>query len=340
MQYIMNQEDYIIYQRKSKLKKDANHVGIILLLFFTAMFLISFITVLIPMVLSMFSNNADPSNMGAAFLEDTVFIMLQSGFVSLISFFLISLIYCLIAKVNLGEIFPLDKIPPKLNYLVCSFGLAVAMVSNYISNLTIAVFELFGINAYVDINYECDSALDVFLFYVTIAVLPALVEEFAFRGVILGLLRKHSDSVAVLVSGVMFGLMHGNFTQIPFATAVGLVLGFIAVKTNSLIPCIIIHFLNNALSVTQMLISEYSGLSQTYSDIINVMITLLVCALGIISFIVLSKKYKGFFILENNDKFVSFSEKAKIVFTNPFIITFSVLMLFEAVATLGLGSEI
>lgn len=340
MQQFLNQHDYIIYQRKNNLKKDSNHVGIILLLFFAVMMGVSLVTVLPLMMSSMFSNNADPMNMETAFLEDTVFIMLQSGFVSLVAFFLVSLIYCLIAKVNLGKIFPLDKLPSKFTYLICTFGLAVAMVSNYVSNLTIALFDLFGINAYVDINYECDSALDVFLFYVTVAVLPALVEEFAFRGVILGLLRKHSDSLAILVSGIMFGLMHGNFTQIPFATAVGLILGFIAVKANSLIPCIIVHFLNNALSVTQMLISEYSGLSQVASDTINILITLVVCGLGIISFIILSSKYKGFFIIKEKDNHLSFAEKSKIVFTNPLIITFSALMLFEAIATLGLGSAV
>ena len=74
------------------------------------------------------------------------------------------------------------------------------------------------------------------------AIVPAVFEEFAFRGVVLNKLRKFGDSYAIIMSAVLFGLMHGNLSQIPFAFILGLVIGFIAVKTNSIIPGILIHF--------------------------------------------------------------------------------------------------
>ncbi len=89
------------------------------------------------------------------------------------------------------------------------------------------------------------------------AVVPAICEELAFRGFIFGgLVRGRGRLRAVVVTAVMFGISHGVLQQSITATAMGLLLGWIALRTGSVLPGILIHFTNNALSVSLARIAE------------------------------------------------------------------------------------
>ena len=85
------------------------------------------------------------------------------------------------------------------------------------------------------------------------ALLPAITEELAFRGYILsGLERTYSKGTAILLSALLFGFLHvllSLFQQLFGATLLGLVLGLIAVKSRSLWPGVLFHFVNNTLGV-------------------------------------------------------------------------------------------
>ncbi len=333
--YINEKENNVLFYKKS-LKKDADKVGVVLLIYLVASFVIAMVTILPITVIYIVNSSMSAEGLDLTFMDDTTFLMLTNGLVSLLTYFLVTIIYSIIVKKDLGKTFPVNKVGPKVTALLCCFGLAVALTANYASQLVIGIFETFGINANIDMNYPCDSALDVILFYVSVAVLPALVEEFAFRGIILSYLRKYSDSLAVLISGITFGLLHGNFTQIPFAVIVGFVLGFIVVKTNSLLPAIIIHFLNNFLSVTMTLLYENTALPEYLLSIIDVALTIVVAILGILSFVILSKDYKGFFKTSKNDDIILFKEKVKVVCKSPTLIAFAVLTLLQAVLMLNI----
>ncbi len=89
------------------------------------------------------------------------------------------------------------------------------------------------------------------------AVVPAVCEELAFRGFIFGgLVRGRGQLRAVVVTAVMFGISHGILQQSITATIIGLLLGWIALRTGSVLPGILIHFTNNALSVSLARIAE------------------------------------------------------------------------------------
>jgi sodium transport system permease protein len=83
-----------------------------------------------------------------------------------------------------------------------------------------------------------------------VALLPAVAEEVTFRGVVLGGLRKSgSRSVAVVGSAVVFGLFHINPYHVVVATALGLLLGFVALESGSIVPGMLIHLVNNGIQV-------------------------------------------------------------------------------------------
>src|SRR5262249_40034250 len=88
---------------------------------------------------------------------------------------------------------------------------------------------------------------------VVFALVPAVCEELAFRGFILsGLEHQHRTRSAILLSALMFGFLHvllSLFQQLFNATLLGIVLGLLAVRSRSILPGIVFHFINNALGV-------------------------------------------------------------------------------------------
>ncbi len=82
------------------------------------------------------------------------------------------------------------------------------------------------------------------------AVVPAVFEELAFRGFMLSGLRSETkDWTAIFITAAFFGITHGILQQSLNAGMVGVLLGYVAVRTNSIIPTMIIHFLHNGLLV-------------------------------------------------------------------------------------------
>lgn len=83
-----------------------------------------------------------------------------------------------------------------------------------------------------------------------IAIIGPVLEEVLFRGAITkALLQQYKPTTAILLSALLFGIFHINPVQIIPAFLIGLLLAWIYYKTASLIPCILMHVINNSLSV-------------------------------------------------------------------------------------------
>ncbi len=92
--------------------------------------------------------------------------------------------------------------------------------------------------------------------FVMIAIAAPLLEELVFRGIVLdGLLKHYSPVKAIIWSAAIFGIAHLNPWQFLSAFSLGLVIGWLYWKTNSLIPGIAIHFINNSLSFLMMMVT-------------------------------------------------------------------------------------
>jgi sodium transport system permease protein len=95
------------------------------------------------------------------------------------------------------------------------------------------------------------------------ALTPAICEELAFRGFILsGLRRMGHKWAAIVLCSVLFGLAHSVLQQSLSACLVGIVIGYIAVKTGSLLPATMYHLFHNGLSLVQTRIT-----AQTLEDL-------------------------------------------------------------------------
>jgi sodium transport system permease protein len=93
-----------------------------------------------------------------------------------------------------------------------------------------------------------------------VALLPAIAEEVTFRGVVLaGLRRSGSLWIAIGGSALVFGLFHVNPYHVVAAFAVGLLLGWVALESGSLLPGVLIHLVNNG---AQVLLDRIPGLAE------------------------------------------------------------------------------
>jgi len=86
----------------------------------------------------------------------------------------------------------------------------------------------------------------------SVALLPAISEETLFRGVISGSLKKFGTLFAVLICGALFSLFHQNPAQTIYQFVCGCAFALIAIKSGSILPTVLSHFLNNALIIILM----------------------------------------------------------------------------------------
>ena len=95
-----------------------------------------------------------------------------------------------------------------------------------------------------------------------LVVLAPVMEEVLFRGILLESVRsKHSAGRAIVVSALMFGVIHFIPQQVVNAFVIGLILGYIYVRTESLWPVIVIHALNNAMAYIIMQWSDGANIT-------------------------------------------------------------------------------
>lgn len=167
--------------------------------------------------------------------------------------------------------------------LLIPSAIGVSIAASYVNSIAMSFFnvaEAYDSLVGFDGMYE---DYQIVLLYVTTALVPAFCEEFLFRGAILANLAPYGKHGAVIISSILFGLMHQNPYQIIYTTAAGIVLGMAYVKTGSIWLPTVMHFINNAYSVTNQVI--YANLEPTLANSILVVGQLLMVAAGIISLV-------------------------------------------------------
>ena len=90
----------------------------------------------------------------------------------------------------------------------------------------------------------------------SIGLLAPVLEELLFRGAIQGCLQQVGKNpwTAIIIASLIFGIVHMNPAQIPFAFLIGIMFGWLYYRTGSLLPGIIGHVLNNSVASLNMLI--------------------------------------------------------------------------------------
>ena len=95
--------------------------------------------------------------------------------------------------------------------------------------------------------------------FFVLALTPAFCEEYLFRGFLLTSLRGHvKDGTAIVVTAVLFGLFHLDVYRLFGTTVLGLLLGYMTVRTRSIFPAVLVHALNNGSAIIAMMLGVES----------------------------------------------------------------------------------
>lgn len=175
-----------------------------------------------------------------------------------------------------------------------ALGFFVCLAGNYISGIFLTFAEKIGFHLTAPDFAVPSGFFGRLVYIVAIAVAPALIEEFAFRGTVLQPLRRYGDLFAIIASAAVFAVLHGNLVQAPFAFIAGLGIGYAVCITNSIWTGILIHFCNNLYSViTAFMIEDIADealLNSIY--MISTGALYAISILGSIIFVLLKEKRK------------------------------------------------
>lgn len=319
----------VVKQRKS-LRKTSNRVGGGMLLFIV-------FTTVISMILMAMTVTSGSSSLNLS----TVMLYVINAIASLVGEFIAAAIIMAMCKTNINNAVKIKSVSigDTVKYTLAAMGFA------YVFNLLLSFMNInlsmFGFENKASDYGSTSGTAENIIYFIAIAVVPPIIEEFLFRGAILGSLRKHGDALAIVVSAVMFGFAHSNFIQTPVTFLVGLVLAYLTVKTNSLIPAIIVHFVNNSSSVAFSLLSQLKLDEMVYS-VIDFSLALVFVVSGLICTAMLIKKFGNKLFefdssSEDNPNGLTMAKRLRYVFTSPWMIIYTAVVLLLCIQSAALA---
>lgn len=199
-----------------------------------------------------------------------------------------------------------------------------------------------------------DSSFGNLVYLFLVAISAPIMEEILFRGIVYKNSEPLGELFAVLLSGITFGMYHANGVQSLYTIMLGVFACLLVLKTESIIPAMILHFLLNG-------VSTFSKLTESYSDfdfdrfgthdtlyikehfgalLINILPVLFVCAviiIGLVFFIIEIVKHvknrsfhfdKGEYEISSVGKFLVYFSSPATIITYLFIIIMFVINTF------------
>ena len=130
-----------------------------------------------------------------------------------------------------------------LPYIFMTFAIMLpgSIIGSLIHSMLTVPFGGSGANAVTEILFNSSPIPRI----ITVGILAPIFEELIFRKLLVDRLSRYSSFMAIIVSGLFFGLYHGNFAQFFFATGIGFLFAFLYTKTGKIHLTIILHMIVN-----------------------------------------------------------------------------------------------
>lgn len=160
-------------------------------------------------------------------------------------------LYCVLLKIKPKqalEHFNFSKISFNVIVISIVIGVLCFIINIAVSSLFNGALQFSGYRFRSGAGDGDYSVGNFFLQLFLVAFLPAICEEFLHRGMLLQGIKHIGFKKAILISSILFALLHFNIQQVFYAFVVGLILGFVSVVAKNIYPSIIIHFVNNAIA--------------------------------------------------------------------------------------------
>lgn len=167
-----------------------------------------------------------------------------------------------------------------LKFVVMALGAAwlTSLVIGFIMNSLsgIVIFET------PDFSTKDNFIVNICLIIYAVIVAP-ISEELIFRGLILGKLKQYGDVFASIIVSLLFALIHGNLPQSIPTFIVSLFLCWVTLQSNSIIPAISIHMINNAVA----------QLGDINNEVFQLVINVLIVIIIIIAVVLIVKEFRN-----------------------------------------------
>jgi len=143
-----------------------------------------------------------------------------------------------------------------VNIKVIAISIVIAFAVTIISDELDRIFQILlplpeFIRDALEKSLKIQSPLDLIIVVVSAVFLAAIIEEMLFRGFLQASLEKQIGvKKAIVLSAIIFSFVHGNPWWIIQIIIVGILLGVMAWKSNSIIPTSIVHLINNGMAIT------------------------------------------------------------------------------------------
>lgn len=328
--FVPNPQQQLADEERRRLRKDATYIGVMSIALTVVMEFAFTILVLFLMYGGVMSQ--EQLSLPYLGLDNTSYLLL---YICVYTFALLvpSVVVSLCFKKRFFPLSPAKPVSMGFAFFGVLAAIGLCMFTNIINSYILTILSEMGFQIPEAPQMMDKTPLSLALNLFTMAVLPALLEELVYRGYILRTLRSYGNMFAVVISSLLFSLMHGNLRQIPFAFIVGMVLGLLYVMTDNIWLSVTVHFANNAISVWM----EYLGFSLS-EDAVGYFYALIIYGLvfvGAIALLILFLAYRPQLRVSRVETHLSTSKRTTTLFGAPlFLIS---IILYIVLLILGAG---
>ena len=181
--------------------------------------------------------------------------------------------YFFYTKKDIRKTLRLNPLDWKNALIIFSFGVSIQPIMSLLSYL----MSLFFPNP-VEQSITGIQESGLIISLLSVAIIPALLEEAFSRGILLSGYQLLGKWKAAFVSALLFGLLHMNPQQLPYAFVVGFIFCFLVERTDSLYASILPHMVINATTVFSIF-TEGAGTGPVELEQSVILVTLLMMAL-------------------------------------------------------------
>lgn len=175
------------------------------------------------------------------FLEDSMFLLL-AGQIALLA---PSIVYFVKNKINIVEFLRIKMLKPLTWILIIVFAYVSYPIISLCNYLSLRVSENL-------IDTTVENILEnypLILCVIAVALIPCIVEETIFRGVMYNSYKKTGFIKALIMTALLFGMFHMNINQMSYAIVIGLLFVCLNEATGSILSSIFMHFIINGTSI-------------------------------------------------------------------------------------------
>lgn len=249
-----------------------------------------------------------------------------------------------------------EKKKMKVSHILIAFTICYAgtYLANIVGTFITTIIGMLKQNEVDNVMANLTGNLSLWANFLIVVIAAPIMEELLFRKFIIDRTAPYGEGVSMLLSGLLFGLFHGNLNQFAYAFIIGVLFGFIYVKTRNIIYTIILHmiinFLGGFISTIMLELSNYTELMELSTAnnpeaiiaflkenaiglcifMLYAMILMSIVVVGVVMFFVNKRKMK----LEAGEITIEKGQKFKTVILNVGVILFCVFWLVMIVLQL------